>query len=138
MTSGPTWDGSGATPVDGISVGPVEDGVGVGAVHDGGGAALRGRLRPRRVIVGHRALRRSRGITSVVPEPADQAGQSKRKGSRGGLPVSYDVADDKQRNVVEGSFSRLKNWRGLASRYNKHALTYRSGVVLAACRVALR
>ncbi len=26
----------------------------------------------------------------------------------------------------------MKNWRGLASRYDKHALVYRGGVVLAA------
>ena len=29
-------------------------------------------------------------------------------------------------------FNRMKNWRGLASRYDKHALVYRGGVVLAA------
>ncbi|MCW2615175.1 MAG: Transposase domain [Frankiales bacterium] len=26
----------------------------------------------------------------------------------------------------------MKNWRALASRYDKHAITYRGGVVLAA------
>jgi transposase len=26
----------------------------------------------------------------------------------------------------------MKNWRGLATRYDKHALVYRGGVVLAA------
>ena len=26
----------------------------------------------------------------------------------------------------------MKNWRGLASRYDKHAIVYRGGVVLAA------
>ena len=81
---------------------------------------------------GHRMLLRSRGITAVIPEPADQAGHRKRRGSRGGRPVGYDVQDYKQRNVVERFFNRLKNWRGLASRYDKHALVYRGGVVLAA------
>ena len=81
---------------------------------------------------GHRALLRSRGIVTVIPEPADQAGHRKRKGSRGGRPVGYDVQDYKNRNVVERFFNRMKNWRGLASRYDKHALVYRGGVVLAA------
>ncbi len=81
---------------------------------------------------GHRALLRSRGITAVIPEPADQAGHRKRKGSRGGRPVNYDAQDYKSRNVVERFFNRMKNWRGLASRYDKHALVYRGGVVLAA------
>ena len=81
---------------------------------------------------GHRALLRSRGIVAVIPEPADQAGHRKRKGARGGRPVGYDVEDYKGRNVVERFFNRMKNWRGLASRYDKHALVYRGGVVLAA------
>jgi transposase len=81
---------------------------------------------------GHRTLLRSRGITAVIPEPADQAGHRRRRGSRGGRPVSYDAQDYKQRNVVERFFNRIKNWRALATRYDKHALTYRGGLILAA------
>ena len=81
---------------------------------------------------GHRALLRSRGIVAVIPEPSDQAGHRKRRGTRGGRPVSHNVEDYKQRNVVERFFNRMKNWRDLASRYDKHALVYRGGVVLAA------
>ena len=81
---------------------------------------------------GHRALLRSRGILAVIPEPADQAGHRRRKGTRGGRPVSYDVEDYKHRNVVERFFNRLKNWRALATRYDKHALVYRGGIVVAA------
>jgi len=81
---------------------------------------------------GHRALLRSRGIVAVIPEKADQKANRARKGSRGGRPVSYDVEDYKNRNVVERFFNRMKNWRGLATRYDKHALVYRGGVVLAA------
>jgi transposase len=79
----------------------------------------------------HRALLRARGITAVIPEPSDQIGHRKNKGSRGGRPVGYDVEDYKHRNVVERAFNQLKNWRGLATRYDKHALVYRGGVVLA-------
>jgi transposase len=81
---------------------------------------------------GHRALLRSRGITAVIPEPADQAGHRRRRGPRGGRPVSYDVSDYRNRNVVERFFNRIKNWRALATRYDKHALTYRGGLILAA------
>ena len=35
------------------------------------------------------------------------------------------------RNVIERAFNQLKNWRGIATRYDKHALAYRGGVVLA-------
>ena len=79
----------------------------------------------------HRALLRSRGITAVIPEPADQIGNRKRRGSQGGRPVYFDAEDYKNRNVIERAFNKLKNWRGLATRYDKHALTYRGSVVLA-------
>ena len=78
-----------------------------------------------------RATLRSRGITAVIPEPADQIGHRKNRGSRGGRPVGFDAEDYKGRNVVEGAFNRLKNWRGLATRYDKHAVIYRGGMVLA-------
>ena len=81
---------------------------------------------------GHRALLRSRGIKAVIPEPADQIGHRKRKGSRGGRPVSYDRDHYKNRNVIERSFNNFKQWRGLASRYDKLAVNYRGGAVLRA------
>jgi putative transposase len=81
---------------------------------------------------GHRAMLRSRGIRAVIPEPSDQVANRQRKGAAGGRPVSYDVQDYKGRNVVERFFNRMKNWRGLASRYDKLAVVFRGGVVLAA------
>jgi transposase len=81
---------------------------------------------------GHRALLRSRGITAVIPEPADQIANRKRKGAAGGRPVVLDVEDYKGRNVVERFFNRMKNWRGLASRYDKLAVVFRGSVILAA------
>jgi len=80
----------------------------------------------------HRAQLRARGIKAVIPQPADQVAHRKRKGSHGGRPVAFDAEDYKNRNVVEPSFNRLKNWRGIATRYDKHALAYCGGVVLAA------
>jgi len=80
----------------------------------------------------HRAHLRARGITAVIPEPSDQIGHRLKKGSRGGRPVNFDAHDYKNRNVVERAFNHFKNWRGLATRYDKHALVYRGGVVLAA------
>jgi len=79
----------------------------------------------------HRDNLRARGVKVVIPEKADQQANRKNKGSRGGRPVDFDADDYKNRNVVERSFNRLKNWRGLATRYDKHALIYRGGMVLA-------
>ena len=77
-----------------------------------------------------RALLADRRITAVIPQPADQIGHRKRRGSAGGRPPSFDAEDYKGRNVVERSFQRTKQWRGIATRYDKHNLNYRGGAVL--------
>lgn len=105
----------------------------------------RPRTRPEQVLAdkayssrGNRALLRSRGIKAVIAEPSDQAGHRKRKGSKGGRPPKFDTHAYKGRNVIERSFNVLKQWRGLATRYDKLALTYRGGVVLGAIITWLR
>lgn len=85
-----------------------------------------------------RAHLRRRGIKTVIPEPADQAGHRKRRGSRGGRPVTYDQIEYRGRNVIERGIAVLKQWRAIATRYDKHALTYRGGLVLAAVLLWLR
>jgi transposase len=79
----------------------------------------------------NRDLLRERGVKAVIPEKGDAIARRKAKGSAGGRPLAFDAADYKNRNVVERAFNKLKNWRGLATRYDKHALVYRGGVVLA-------
>jgi len=79
---------------------------------------------------GHRALLRTRGIKTVIPEKSDQAAHRKRRGSNGGRPITHDAEDYKNRNVVERFFNRMKHWRAMASRYDKHALVYRGGIIL--------
>jgi len=79
-----------------------------------------------------RAHLRTRGIDSVIPEPDDQKAHRKRIGSSGGRPVTYDRTAYRGRNVIERAFNGFKHWRGLATRYDKHAIVYRGGLVLAA------
>jgi putative transposase len=101
----------------------------------------RGRPRTRPVAVlgdkayssrANRALLRSRGITAVIPQPSDQVNHRLRRGSAGGRPPAFDPDTYKGRNVVERSFNDHKQWRGIATRYDKLAATYRGGVVLRA------
>lgn len=105
----------------------------------------RPRSRPDRVrgdkAYSSRAIRhhlRSRGIVAVIPEPADQQRHRRRRGARGGRPVAHDPDDYKGRNVVERGFNETKQWRGLATRYDKLAITYRGGVVLRAITLWLK
>jgi transposase len=80
----------------------------------------------------NRMLLRRRGIQAVIPERSDQVANRK---SRGGRPLTYDTAAYRRRNVVERSFNVFKQWRALATRYDKLALTYRGGVVLRAITI---
>lgn len=66
----------------------------------------------------------------MIPEPDDQKGHRTRRGSRGGRPVGRDAADYKNRNVIERRYCHTKQWRGLATRFDKHAITYRAAVIL--------
>jgi transposase len=92
-------------------------------------AVLADRAYPSRAIRHH--LHR-RGIRAVIPEPADQQNNRKRRGRAGGRPRSLDRKAYKQRNVVERCINRLKQWRGLAMRTDKLALHYLAGLHLAA------
>lgn len=86
----------------------------------------------------NRDLLRSKGARAVIPEPSDQIANRKRRGSAGGRPPAFDAETYKNRNVVERSFNDYKQWRGLATRYDKHATTYRGGVTLRAIVIWLR
>lgn len=77
------------------------------------------------------ALRR-RQIRTVIPERSDQKARRTARGSSGGRPPDFDADTYKRRNVVERAFGRLKQWRGIATRYDKHARNYRAGIVLGA------
>ena len=86
----------------------------------------------------NRALLREKKIKAIIPEPRDQIANRKRKGSRGGRPVDFDSEAYKGRSVVEQSFSLFKQWRSIATRYDKLAITYRAGVALYASLTWLR
>lgn len=77
-----------------------------------------------------RAHLRDRGIRAVIPQPRDQQAHRKRRGSRGGRPPGFDAVEYKGRNVVERRFCHVKQWRGLATRYDKLAVVFRAAVVL--------
>jgi transposase len=73
------------------------------------------------------------GAASPTPsEPRDQQANRVRRGSRGGRPVGFDKQRYQRRNVVERGFNQLKQWRGIASRTDKHAINYRGGITFRA------
>lgn len=78
-----------------------------------------------------RAWLRRHGIGHTIPERADQARNRYRRGRRGGRPPAFDKQVYSRRNVVERCFNRLKQWRGIATRYDKTAQSYEAAVTLA-------
>ena len=103
----------------------------------------RPRTRPGRVLgdkayssTAIRAHLRGRGITATIPEPADQVKNQRKRGSRGGRPLSFDAAAYKQRNTVERAFCQPH--RPVATRYDKRDFVWRGTVDVASIRIWLR
>lgn len=51
--------------------------------------------------------------------------------------MTFEKASSAHRNVVERCINRLKQWRGLATRYEKRVASYRAMVVITAIIVWL-
>ncbi|MEW1599850.1 IS5 family transposase [Streptomyces sp. NPDC093808] len=85
-----------------------------------------------------RHLLRRRGIAATIPERRDQVANRRRLGRLGGRPPAFDKEIYRDRNVVERCFARLKQFRAIATRFDKLADRYRAGVVLASLILWLR
>ena len=68
-----------------------------------------------------RRLLAERGAEAVIPSTASRR-----------APIPYDILAYKERNKVECMWSRLKDFRRVATRYDKLANNYLSGVLIAA------
>lgn len=69
----------------------------------------------------YRAALRVKGITSCIPP---------RKGRK--APATYCKSTYKQRHKVENMFGRLKDWRRIATRYDRRADIFMAAITLAA------
>jgi transposase len=85
-----------------------------------------------------RAALRHRRIRHTIPERSDQIARRAAKGCAGGRPPAFDPAVYRRRNVVERCFTRLKQWRDLATRFAKRATIYRACLVLIAALIWLK
>jgi transposase len=86
----------------------------------------------------NRAYLRKRGIKAVIPVKEDQKKHRRGRGSAGGRPPTFDAARHKERNTVERCFAKLKQFRAVATRYDKREFIYRGTVDLASIRIWLR
>ena len=95
------------------------------------GEVGRPRKRPQQLVADRgysypscRLLLRRRGIRHTIPE-------------RPGKPPGFDLDIYRKRNVAERCVNRFKQWRGIATRYEKRAVNYRAMVVIAALMIWL-
>lgn len=68
-----------------------------------------------------RALVARRGAQAVIPSTASRS-----------APIPYDRDAYRARNLVERLWCRLKDWRRIATRYDKLARNFLSGALIAA------
>ncbi|WP_423136009.1 IS5 family transposase [Methylocella tundrae] len=68
---------------------------------------------------------KQRKVKAVVPSTASRR-----------TPYPLDAKAYKRRNLIERMFCKLKNWRRVATRYDRHAQNYLSGLALAAIMIS--
>jgi len=66
----------------------------------------------------------------MIPERKDQRKQRLKKGSRGGRPCRFSREEYRQRSWIERLINRLKQWRRIATRYEKRAHNYQAFVLI--------
>lgn len=71
-----------------------------------------------------RALLAARGAEAVIPSTASRR-----------APISYNRDAYRARNLVERLWCRLKDWRRIATRYDKLADNYLSAALIAAALI---
>ena len=94
-----------------------------------------------RFLISSKAIRgqlRRRRITATIPEPADQIKHRRNRGSRGGRPPAFDPERYRQRNVVERTINKLKQFRAVATRYDKRDYMFRAAIDVASICIWLK
>jgi transposase len=105
----------------------------------------RPRTRPARALAdkayssrGNRRYLRRRRIQAVIPIKKDQQANRRKLGSQGGRPPAFDAEVYKQRNTVERCVNKLRQFRAVATRYDKRKLIYQGTIDVATIRIWLR
>jgi transposase len=86
----------------------------------------------------NRAALRARRIRHTIPERADQKAHRARRGARGGRPPAFDLDRYRRRNQVERLMNRRKQFRAVATRFDKLACRYQATIAIADIFIWLR
>ena len=86
----------------------------------------------------NRAWLRRHRITAVIPVKEDQKKHRRDRGRAGGRPSAFDASWYKKRNTVERCFAKLKQFRAVATRYDKRERIYQGTIDVASISIWLR
>ena len=86
----------------------------------------------------NRAWLRRHGIQAVIPVKEDQKKHRRDRGRAGGRPPVFDPDWYKKRNTVERCFAKLKQFRAVATRYDKRERIYQGTIDVASISIWLR
>jgi transposase len=86
----------------------------------------------------NRAALRARRIPHSIPEREDQKVNRARRGARGGRPPAFDQTRYRNRNQVERLMNRRKQFRTVATRFDKLAVRYQATICVADIFIWLR
>ncbi|MFC9948962.1 IS5 family transposase [Streptomyces pratensis] len=81
---------------------------------------------------------RRRGIRHTIPEKTDSQAARLRKGARGGRPPGFDEVRYRKRNTVERAINLLKQFRAVATRYDKRGYVFLGTATAATVVIWLR
>jgi transposase len=100
-----------------------------GQVHDiQGGRALLAVVPPMRRLIADKAYD-ANDLRDFLAKQGTEAVIS--TSSRRLAPPAFDRVAYRARNLIERAFCRLKDWRAIATRYDKTARNFLAGIVLA-------
>ncbi|WP_442816646.1 IS5 family transposase [Streptomyces sp. NBC_01304] len=84
-----------------------------------------------------RAYLRRRHIKATIAQPRDQRERRRRQGRAGGRPPAFDKDQYRHRSAVERCVSKWKQFRAVASRYDKRDYIFNGTLTVAAIAIWL-
>jgi transposase len=86
----------------------------------------------------NRAYLRRRGIRATIAQPDDQRAKRRRVGRAGGRPPAFDKTQYRRRSAAERCVNKWKQFRAVATRYDKRDYTFNGTLTVAAIVIWLR
>jgi transposase len=86
----------------------------------------------------HRAYLREHKVQAVIPIKEDQKAHRLKRSSSGGRPPNFDAERYKERNTVERCVNELRQFRAVATRFDKREVIYQGTIDAASIKIWLR